>query len=89
MRVKQIHLCCHWLARLGIVKVCGDVELEQLAEFTYDVLRSSVLVLPPQLVICFNDLCQFVGQIVLRPVTRTLHMSPTPTKHKDKGSSAD
>ena len=70
MCVQQYHLCCHWLARLGIVKVGGDVELEQLAEFAYNMLRSPILVLPPELVVRFDDLCQLVGQVVLRPVTR-------------------
>ena len=68
---QQPYLRRHWLARLGVVKVCGDVKLEQLTEFTYDVLRSPILILPSQLDVCLDDLCQFVSQVVLRPVIRT------------------
>lgn len=69
------YLGCNWLARLGVVKVCGDVKLKQLAEFTYDVLRSPVLVLPLQLVVCLDDLCQLMSQVILRPVTEACQIS--------------
>ena len=62
------HLCSNWLTRFRIVKICGDVKLQQLTEFTNDVLRGSVLILPPQLVVCLDNLCQLMSQIILRPV---------------------
>lgn len=71
------YLCSNWLTRLGVVKVCGDVELEQLAEFTDDVLRSPILILPPELVICLDDFCQLVGQIILRPVASSNSLAIT------------
>lgn len=71
VRVSRPYLGCNWLARFGIVEVRGDVKLKQLAKFTYDVLRSPVLVLPLQLVVCLDDFCQLMSQVILRPVTDT------------------
>ena len=64
------HLGSHWLSRLGIVKVGGDVKLQQLTELPDDVLWGAILVLTFQPVICLDDLSQLVCQVILRPVAR-------------------
>ena len=64
------HLGSHWLSRLGVVKVGGDVELQQLTELPHDVLWGAILILPFQPVISLDDLSQLVCQVILRPVTR-------------------
>ena len=45
------HLCCNWLSWLGVVKVSGDVELQQLAELPDNVLGSTILILPLELAV--------------------------------------
>ncbi len=62
------HLGSHWLARLGVVKVGGDVKLQQLTELSDDVLWGAILILTFQPVVCLDDLSQLVCQVILRPV---------------------
>ena len=64
------HLGSHWLSRLGVVKVGGDVKLQQLTELPDDVLWGAILVLPFQPVIRLDDLSQLVCQVILGPVAR-------------------
>jgi hypothetical protein len=62
-------LLCNRHARLCIVHVrCYD-KLQQLGVLADDVLRCSVLLVPPEPIICLDDLCQLVCKIILTSVT--------------------
>ena len=45
------YLCCNWLSWLSVVKVSGDMELQQLAELPDDMLWGAVLILPLKLAV--------------------------------------
>ena len=55
------------LAWLGVVHVGGDVKLQQVAELLDDVRWGAVQVLPLELVVGLDNLCQLVGEVILRP----------------------
>ena len=69
-------LSSNWLARLCVVKVGSDVELQQLAELSDDVLWGSILVLTPQLAVCFDDLCQLMRQVIFRSANNMKRNQP-------------
>lgn len=58
------------LAGLGIVDVGGDVELQQLGVLFYDVLGSTIFLLFSQPIVGFDDVCQLMRQVILRPISQ-------------------
>ncbi len=65
-------LICHRHAWARVVKVGGDVELQQRCELTDDVLWGPVLLLLLQATVGLDDLRQLVCQVVLTPASSTL-----------------
>ena len=57
----------NWLAWLGVVHVGGDVELQEVTKLLDDVGWGAVQVLPLELVVRLDDLCQLMGEVILRP----------------------
>lgn len=66
-------LLSHRHARLGVVKVCGDMKLEKRHQLSQDMLGRSILLLPLHAIVGFDDLRQLVRQVILRPVAFETH----------------
>ena len=81
-------LCSHWLPRLSVVKVGGDVKLQQLTELPNDMLRGAVLVLPLQLVVRLDYFCQLMCQVIFRSAHKTESHHTTTQVHKIDAQSA-
>jgi hypothetical protein len=55
----------NWVSRLRVVEVGRDDKLQQLRKLPDDMLWGTVLLVPPQPIVCLDDLSQLVSQIVL------------------------